>query len=150
MISTASCRSSRLVHLVVFLLVIAAVAALGRGTPSAQSTPEFGITPIGQLGGPQQAPYDLNEFASAIVGRAQTASGAYHAFVQDSAGLRDLGTLGGGDSAAFGVGARYVVGQAQIASGRYHAFAVERFLNTKTDLGTLGGTSSVAYDAIRR
>ena len=145
MISTASCRSPRLLHL---LFIIATIAALGRGEPSAQSTPQlYGLTPIGQLGGAQQAAYDLTELGQVIVGRAQTASGAYHAFSQDSTGLHDIGTLGGRDSTAFGSSLTFVVGQAQNAAGQYHAFAFDRFRNIKTDLGTLGGTWSAAYDA---
>ena len=146
MISAASCRSSRLLHLV---FIIAAVAALGRGLPSAQSTPPllYGLTPVGQLGGSQSAAYDVTDLAQVIVGRAQTASGAYHAFAEGFFGRQDIGTLGGGDSTAFGASTTFVVGQAQTAGGQYHAFAFNPRTSVKTDLGTLGGTWSAAYDA---
>ena len=85
--------------------------------------------------------------AQVIVGRAQTAGGAYHAFVEGLFGRRDLGTLGGGDSTAFGASTTLVVGQAQTAGGQYHAFAFDPRTSVMTDLGTLGGTWSAAYDA---
>ena len=61
-------------------------------------------------------------------------------------GLVDVGTLGGRDSTAFAAtysGRR----EAQTASGQYHAFSYDAGSKTKTDLGTLGGTWSAAYDA---
>ena len=124
MISPASCRSSRVLQVVLILATVAIIAAVGPDGPSAQSTPLYGLAPIGQLGGAQQAPYDLTEFGQVIAGRAQTASGAYHAFAQDSEGIHDIGTLGGRDSTAFGASVTLTVGQAQNAAGQYHAFAL--------------------------
>ena len=146
MIGAASCPSSRVLHLV---FIVAAVAALGHGAPSAQSTPPllYGLTAIGQLGGSQSAAYDVTDFAQVIVGRAQTAGGAYHAFAEGIFGRKDLGTLGGGDSTAFGASTTFVVGQAQTAGGQYRAFAFNPGTSVMTDLGTLGGTWSAAYDA---
>ena len=145
MISAARCRPSSILHLV---FITAAVAALGRGVPSAQSTPPllYGLTPAGQFGGSQSAAYDVSESAHVIVGRAQTASGAYHAFADGYFGRIDLGTLGGGDSTAFAATLSRVVGQAQTASGQSHAFVFNLNSNAKIDLGTLGGTWSAAYD----
>jgi probable HAF family extracellular repeat protein len=141
--------TSRRSSLLSLFLIIVATAVLGRGVPFAQSGPPvlYGLTPIGQLGGSQSAAYDVSDRGQLIVGRAQTASGVYHAFAESSFGRMDLGTLGGGDSTAFGAGA-LVVGQAQIASGHYHAFAFDAFRNIKKDLGTLGGTWSAAYDTV--
>jgi probable HAF family extracellular repeat protein len=130
-------------------LIIVALAAFGHVTTTTQSTPPviYGLTPIGQLGGTQSAPYDLTQFAQVIAGRAQTTSGAYHAFAEGFAGRIDIGTLGGRDSTAFGASFSTVVGQAQTASGPYHAFSFDLFTKVMTDLGTLGGTWSAAYDA---
>ena len=137
-------RSSLYAQLTVAL---AAVALFGGGAP-AQSPPpvQYALTPLGALGGSQSAAYDTSEFGHVLVGRAQTAGGAYHAFAEGYFGLRDLGTLGGGDSTAFAVRSLTVVGQARTASGELHAFSVDLFSNQKTDLGTLGGTWSAAYD----
>jgi probable HAF family extracellular repeat protein len=135
-------------HACSLTIALVAVALFGRGAP-AQSppSPPYGLMPVGTLGGSQSHAYDLAELGQAIAGRAQTASGAYHAFAQGAFGLKDLGTLGGADSTAFAVTSQLVVGQAQTASGDYHAFAFDLSTNAKTDLGTLGGNWSAAYDA---
>ena len=73
-------------------------------------------------------------------------SGAYHAFAEGEFGLIDIGTLGGRDSTAFAAHYTDVVGQAQTTSGQYHAFSYDANSKVKTDLGTLGGTWSAAYD----
>ena len=137
-------RLSRSIHLAA---VLTAMALFGAGAP-AQSPPpaQYGITALGALGGAQSAAYDITDYGSLLVGRAQTASGAYHAFAEGYYGLRDLGTLGGADSTAFATFSAMVVGQAQTATGELHAFMVNLFTNETTDLGTLGGTWSAAYD----
>jgi probable HAF family extracellular repeat protein len=138
-------RSSRSIQLAG---VLAAIALFGAGAP-AQSPPpaQYGLTPLGALGGAQSAAYDISDFGDVIVGRAQTASGAYHAFAEHYLGLKDLGTLGGTDSTAF-ANNFMVVGQAQTAARALHAFAVSlHTTEPPTDLGTLGGTWSAAYDA---
>ena len=131
-------------------LIIAAVASLGRGAPSAQSTPPllYGLTPIGQLGGSQSAAYDVTDFAQVIVGRAKRRSGAYHAFAEGLFGRRDLGTLGGGDSTAFWrVDLHSSWGRRRPPAVRYpRVFAYNPGTSVMTDLGTLGGTWSAAYD----
>jgi probable HAF family extracellular repeat protein len=137
--------SLRFLHLA---LIVAAVASLGRGVPSAQSTPPlfYGLRPIGQLGGSQSAAYDVSFNGGVSAGRAQTVGGAYHAFAEGEFGRADVGTLGGRDSTAFAANYTEVVGQAQTASGQYHAFSYDANSKAKTDLGTLGGTWSAAYD----
>ena len=136
--------SLRLLHLAI---IVATIAALGRGEPSAQSSAlPWAVQSIGSLGGSQSAAYDVGWMAQAIVGRAQTTSGAYHAFSDGDQGRLDLGTLGGRDSTAFAVSGLLAVGQAQTASGQYHAFAFSYLDKVMTDLGTLGGTWSAAYD----
>ncbi len=146
MTSAASRRSVRFLYVA---LIVAAVAALGRGEPSAQSAPPplYGLTPIGVLGGSQSAAYDISPYGGVIVGRAQTAGGAYHAFVEGYDPRTDIGALGGTDSTAFGASSSLAVGQAQTAGGQYHAFTFHPRTKAKVDLGTLGGTWSAAYDA---
>jgi probable HAF family extracellular repeat protein len=99
------------------------------------------------LGGPAAAAYDIGEYGQAIVGRAQVASGAFHAFAQTAFwGRKDLGTFGGTSSAAYAFTGGEVVGEAQTASGQTHAFLTDMNANTTKDLGTLGGAWSAAYD----
>jgi probable HAF family extracellular repeat protein len=138
-------RSSRYVHLAA---VLAAIALFGAGAPAQSPSPtRYGLTPLGALGGAQSAAYDISEYGSVMVGRSQSASGAYHAFADWDQGLKDLGTLGGRDSTAFATNGATVVGQAQTAAGEFHAFATNLWTTEPTtDLGTLGGTWSAAYD----
>src|SRR5262245_21683664 len=61
----------------------------------------------------------------------------------DSGEMRDLGTLGGINSAATGINTGgQVVGWAEIDSSRSHAFLWQN--GTMIDLGTLGGDASAA------
>ncbi len=136
-------RSSRHVRLAA---VLAAIALFGLRAP-AQSPPsaQYGVRTLPTLGGAQAAAYDIQDNGYLIVGRGQTASGAYHAFGLGMEPLTDFGTLGGGDSTAFAIDGGLVVGQSKTAAGAYHAFSVD-FTGLKTDLGTLGGNFSAAYD----
>ena len=60
--------------------------------------------------------------------------------------LTDLGTLGGSDSAAFGINeAVRVVGWSNTAAGDRRAFTTGPNGLGMTDLGTLGGSFSSAY-----
>jgi len=141
----ASARYRRVSRYVWLTAALALIASFGVRAPAQAPPIQYGLTPLGELGGAQSAAYDIPDIGNVIVGRAQTASGAYHAFAQGTFGLKDLGTLGGGDSTAFAY-ATEVVGQAQTASGTYHAFSFDLSTNVKTDLGTLGGNFSAAYD----
>ena len=93
--------------------------------------------------------------ASNIVGSGTVASGT-HGFIRKSGSLLDLGTLGGSISRAQEISEDdYVVGLSEVLSpaGAFHAFiwhddnanGVSDSGELK-DLGTLGGTSSFAYD----
>jgi probable HAF family extracellular repeat protein len=86
---------------------------------------------------------DINSH-DAVVGSVQ-AGFSSHAFIFQNGVLRDLGTLGGIRSEAFGVNDRgTVVGNSRTAESVDHAFVFED--GAMRDLGTLGGESSTAYD----
>ena len=59
-------------------------------------------------------------------GRAQTASGALHAFIDRYGGRRDLGTPGRRQSTAWAVHYGSVTGQAHTSTGEEHAFFAPR------------------------
>ena len=60
------------------------------GKPSAEAT----FTDLGTLGGNESVAYDLNE-AGQVVGKSQTSSGEWHAFLWKDGSMQDLGSLGG-------------------------------------------------------
>jgi probable HAF family extracellular repeat protein len=129
-------------------LVLGVVALYTSDVPTQTGSPlPYGIADLGTLGGVSAAGYDITEYGYVSVGKAQTASGAYHGFVRGYFGNRDLGTLGGAQSTAFAASGTVVVGQAQIASGQQRAFQIDLWRDSAlTNLGTLGGTWSAAYD----
>lgn len=89
------------------------------------------------------APFAINKF-EAIAG--WRLGGENHAYLYDHDVLFDLGTLGGGQSAATSLNDHgQVVGYANAANGYDHAFLYENGM--MTDLGTLnGGFVSRAHD----
>lgn len=112
--------------------VLAASAVL-LASAAQQST----VTEIGTLGGPTSHAIAINSRGE-VVGNAQTASGAMHAFLWDNGRLTDLGTLGGPNSYAADISSNgEVVGSAQTASGALHAFSWDK--GRMTDLGVLPG-----------
>jgi probable HAF family extracellular repeat protein len=137
---------SRSIRISVAGALVGIALAWSNAAVSTQSATHYGIADLGALGGSSAAGYGVTEFGQVMVGQAQTATGAYHAFAQGWFGLRDLGTLGGAQSTAFAVAGDQVVGQAQTASGQQHAFFHSLYAGGPlTDLGTLGGTWSAAY-----
>lgn len=79
-----------------------------------------------------------------IVGQAIGPYGASRAFSYLHGNVRDLGTLGGAYSYAYGVSdTGLVVGYSATATGKTHAFMYDD--GEMRDLGTLGGPYSVAY-----
>src|SRR5205085_10999141 len=83
---------------------------------------------LGALGGKNSAAYDVNDNGQ-VVGEADTAGGAHHAFRTASFATAidpakdDLGTLGGQNSVAYAEDPNgVVVGQADTTSGAHHAF----------------------------
>ena len=109
-----------------------------------------GSTDLGTLGGTASQAWDINA-SGQIVGQSQiTGDGAVHAFLLDSGTLssgNSLGTLAGGtNSYAYALNdAGVVIGESEFAgSGSVrHAFS---YNGSFTDLGTLGGSASVARD----
>ena len=66
---------------------------------------------------------------------------SFHGFLYRGGTRTDLGTLGGGTSAAYGINAAgQVVGESATSGPGTHAFLYSG--GTMTDLGTLGGTHS--------
>ena len=129
----------------VFLLIII-VAAIGR-VPTHSAPHPYGAYEIGPPGGVNSEGLAVNELGYAVVGRAQTASGAYHAFVKGWSADRDLGTLGGAESTAVAAHGGQIVGRAQTANGEEHAFLADASASAALiDLGTLGGTHSTGRD----
>ncbi|MBR7632001.1 HAF repeat-containing protein [Janthinobacterium lividum] len=102
------------------------------------------IRELGTLGGDEGFTKAIN-IHGVVVGSAQTASGAWHAFHYDAAGgMRDLGTLGGTSSYATAIArGGQVAGYADTSGGDFHAF-VTKADHSLQDLGTLGGASSYA------
>jgi probable HAF family extracellular repeat protein len=129
--------------------VLASLLICGVQMPAQSPSPlPYAVRDFGLTTGTNSAAYDVGEYGQYIVGRSRSQSGAYHGFVDGYFGRFDVGTLGGGDSTAFGVYSGLVVGQAQLPSGEYRAFAYDVFSETMSNLGTLGGNWSAAYSVV--
>lgn len=114
----------------IFLVVVSTLAA---GVAKADG---YVLTDLGSLGGPNSTPTDIN-LKGQVVGESDTADGTIHAFLYDSAGLRDLGSLGG-NSTAIAINAKGQV----IENSNSRAFLYDA--NGLHDLGGLGGSGSSA------
>ena len=110
-----------------------------------------GFEDLGTLGGSQSMAFGA--YYGRIVGRAQTASGRFHAFLTDlwapdGAAMVDLGTLGGTSSVAYGVEYSTVVGTAQVTGDtRWQAF-IHHTGGTMSALPINRGGDSVALDVL--
>jgi len=94
---------------------------------------------LGTLGGATSTPEAIDD-AGDVVGHATTAAGERHPFLwTPTAGMVDLGTLGGTWGEAYGVAGRRVVGASTTASGETHAFVwTETDGMQQLDLGGIG------------
>src|SRR3954467_3343034 len=104
------------------LLLGALILALWSSTThvSTQSSPQYGVSDFGTLGGSWIQAMAMSDTAfPQVYGFGANASGDSRAFGGNVyTGPRDLGTLGGRQSEALGPG----IGSSQIASGEWHAF----------------------------
>lgn len=100
---------------------------------------------LGTLGGSYSTAYYI-EPTLKIVGAASVAAGANRAFLYDSSGMHNLGSLSSSSfaqSSAFSMNdSGIIVGRTQIATGQTHAF---RYDTSMHDIGTLGGAFSTAW-----
>ena len=118
----------------VSFLLVAASTAYGQA-----------ITDLGNLGGNSTQIYAVSANGSVIVGTGSTVHGHARAFRWTSAGIVDLGTLGGiavSDAYAVSADGSVVVGEADLLNSDTHAY---RWTSAgMVDLGTLGGSYSAA------
>src|SRR5688572_4685055 len=121
-----------------FISTLGVALALASGSALAIS---FRLTELTLPGGSFSRGSDLNE-SGQVTGGANTADGAFHAFLWDGTRMRDLGALGGTSSFGFAIiTLGQVTGSATLAGDMVsHAFLWDG--TRMRDLGTLGGTSS--------
>ncbi len=118
-------------------------------TTLTQSSPSYGVTDLGTIGGAMSVALALDEGALPdVYGYGTTASGDVHAFRGRPGFLAtDLGTLGGRRSEARRSYQYSVVGLSELANGETHAVHFD--YPRPQDLGTLGGTQSFANGVTR-
>lgn len=137
---------------------------VGYGTTASGDVHAFGgpslrsLYDLGTLGGRGSEAHAQLRSGGSPVGRAQTASGAWHAFMSGSGGLQDLGTLGGSLSSAEGITqvqtgpstSKYVVVGTSRTAGdaTTRAFSFDTSTGTMSDLGAMLGGSNTAATAI--
>ena len=104
-----------------------------------------GMVDLGDLGGGRSWATGIDLYGNGICGTSETSSGNLHAFWHDpiSSTLIDCGTLGGTWSQGLAINGSLVVGKSGNSQGATRAFMWERSMGM-VDLGTLGGSTSVA------
>jgi len=128
------------------LLMIAAVVCFLSGAMSAQS---YTVTDLGTLHAGSARIHGVNESGQAVGASGHPHGADTHAFFwQKQGGIRDLGTLPGGDySSAFAINDSGVVVGTSNTSTSTHAFSWT-IAQGLQDLGTLPGTNASAALAI--
>lgn len=118
-----------------------------------------GMADLGTLGNSYSDANGVSANGSVVVGSSWTTGGYTRAYRWTSGGgMIDLGTLGGSDSSGYGVSAdgKVVVGEAYPAGSGWFGHAFRWILGASGgvagnvqmyDLGTLGGTASMAWGA---
>jgi len=133
----------------------ACIWTLGPSNP-VTGEPTIKRTDLGTLGGTYSKAYDVDDAGYQhdlnfsrfqrinVVGWADTAVGERHAFLWTRGEMRDLNTLGGTYSRAYGINNfGQVIGYSETSVGEAHAFLWEN--GVMSDLSTLGGDFSIAY-----
>ena len=113
-----------------------------------------GFHELGTLGGAQSTA--LGVYYGAVVGQAQTATGAFHAFRADvgfsGAGpLVDLGTLGGSSSVAYATDYTGIVGSSQVSgNARWQAFIWRNGAMSAVPVSSPGNSSAndILFDQV--
>ena len=104
---------------------------------------------IGTLGGPYSAACAVNA-SGTVAGKADTDSGATHAFTwNDTGGMTDLGTLGGANSAAYAVSSTdAAAGVSETDTGTRHAFVfADGQMHDLVPLPGMGSSAAFAVSA---
>lgn len=127
--------------------VIIIIGLLLAITTVSQAATQYTITDLGTLGGNDS--YSDNAVindSGQVAGRSHVGPGGYsHAFLYENGVMKDIGTLGGLFSYAWGINNNgQVVGHSYTSVGdnTQHAFLFDG--TSMVDLGTLGGTDSTA------
>lgn len=121
-------------------IVIAVLIALS--VPSLASAQAYSVTAVGTA---SPRAVDSNGNVAGVFQFFRKPAQAHAFFWSKSGGLKDLGTLGGDDSAAFGINVSgEVVGQANASAGALDQAFLWTHGAGMVDLGTLGGASSAA------
>lgn len=114
------------------------------GVSRAAIAQDYSITDLKTLGGAHSAALGINKKGQ-VVGIAQTAQGAYHAFLYEGNAMQDLGTLGGANSLAYRINdSGQIAGFSQTSNGEVHAFIYGKGI--MRDLGPLPSSQDINFE----